>query len=536
VNLRAPLGIATAAILLIGAAPNPPLQTTVITGGTIFDGSLRQPTVGDVVIQGDRIVAVGLNVGKRYRNAKHIDARGMVVAPGFIDPHTHSDAFIRSSDPAERIVAPWLAQGVTTIVTGVDGYGQGSGTVGGLFDHIQQNGVGPNVATFVGFGAVRTKVLNNDNRAPSETELETMKKLTASGMCEGALGLSTGLFYAPQSFAYTSEVIAVASEAAQRGGVYDTHQRDESNYTIGVVKSVEEGIAIGRGAGLPVHFAHLKALGAEVHGKAGEIISTIEAARSGGLLVTADQYPYEASGSSLVASLVPRWAQDGGPTALLTRILATDTRARIVGDMVLNLARRGGANAVLLRGTGQPWTGKRLDAVASDWGVDPIEAALRIIVHDEGKGSPIVSFNMNEADIKLLMRQPWMMTGSDGSAGHPRMYGTYPTKYATYVLKEKTIDLLTFINSSSGRVADFYKFDRRGYIKPDYFADIVMFDAATYRPRATYDDPNKLAVGISLVMVNGALAINDGTITGLRAGRGLKHHPTPGSCSPSTRR
>ena len=529
--MRAALALTACALALSGAAPAPSPQTTVIAGGTIYDGSMRAPVIGDVVVVGDRIVAVGPGAGRRYRGAQRIDAKGLVVAPGFIDPHTHADALFNSTIAAERVVAPWLAQGVTTIFTGVDGYGQGSGTAAGLFSHVERNGVGPNIATFVGFAAVRMKVLKNDDRAPTPAELDAMKRLTAAGMCEGAFGLSAGLFYAPQCFARTEEVIEVAKEAAKRGGLYDTHQRDESNYTPGVIGSVKEAIAIGRGAGLPVHFAHIKALGAEVHGKAGEMIATINAARASGLEVTADQYPYEASGSSLVASLVPRWAQDGGAPALLARLAAPETRARIVREMGPNLARRGGPNAILLRGNRQPWTGKRLDAVAAEWKIDPVEAAIRIIVADKGEGSGIVSFNMAEPDIKLLMQQPWVMTGSDGSSGHPRMYGTYPTKYAKYVLAEKTIDLLTFINSSTGRVADTYKLDRRGYLKAGNFADIVVFDPATYRPRATYDNPALLADGVRTLLVNGTVAIGNGALTGARAGRPLRHVPPKGSCS-----
>lgn len=531
--MRKALLLLAAAAVLPGAAaaPAPAPQATVIAGGTIYDGSSATPVTGDVVVIGDAIVAVGPGAGRKYPGAKVIDAKGLVVAPGFIDPHTHSDTFIWGKTPQERLVEPWLMQGVTTIFTGVDGYGQGSGTVKALLDHVDTAKVGPNVATFVGFGAVRVKVLKNDDRAPAPAELDQMKALTAQGMCEGAFGLSTGLFYAPQSFSKTPEVIALAQEAAKRGGIYDTHQRDESSYSIGLMNSVAEAIEIGRAAGLPVHFAHIKALGADVHGKAGEIVAAVEAARASGQNVTADQYPYEASGSSLVASLVPRWAQDGGAPALVKRFGTPADRARIVAEMAPNLVRRGGANAVLLRGEGQPWAGKRLDVVAGEWKVDPIEAAIRIILADQGRGSPIVSFNMIEPDIKLLMRQPWVMTGSDGSAGHPRMYGTFPTKYAKYVVAEKTIDLATFINSSTGRTADFYKLDRRGHLKKGYFADIVVFDPKTYRPRATYLEPALTAEGVRSLIVNGTPVIEGGELSGKAGGKAIRHRPPAGSCA-----
>jgi N-acyl-D-amino-acid deacylase len=518
-----------AAAMLGGAASAP--QVIVIAGGAIYDGSSTRPVIGDVVIAGDRIVAVGPGAGKRYRGARMIEAKGLVVAPGFIDPHTHSDAFIRGETPGERLVTPWLMQGVTTVFTGIDGYGQGAGTVGELLGHVDTAGVGPNVATFTGFGAVRTKVLGSDDRAPTPAELARMKTLVVQGMCEGAFGLSTGLFYAPQSFAKTDEVIALAREAAKRGGIYDTHQRDESSYSIGLMNSVAEAIEIGRAAGLPVHFAHIKALGADVHGKAGEIVATVEAARAKGQNVTADQYPYEASGSSLIAALVPRWAQDGGAAALVKRIETPAERERIVTEMAANLVRRGGAGAILLSDRGKPWTGKRLDAVAADWKVDPVEAALRIILANKGGGSSIVSFNMVEPDIKLLMQQPWVMTGSDGSAGHPRMYGTFPTKYAKYVVAEKTIDLATFVNSSTGRTADFYKLDRRGHLKAGYFADIVVFDPKAYRPRATYIEPTLPSEGVRTLLVNGVAVIDDGKLTGKTGGKALRHRAPQGSCA-----
>lgn len=517
-----------AAAMLGGAASAP--QVIVIAGGAIYDGSSTRPVTGDVVIAGDRIVAVGPGAGKRHRGARMIEAKGLVVAPGFIDPHTHSDAFIRSETPAERLVTPWLMQGVTTVFTGIDGYGQGAGTVGELLGHVDTAGVGPNVATFTGFGAVRTKVLGNDDRAPTPAELARMKTLVVQGMCEGAFGLSAGLFYAPQSFAKTDEVIALAREAARRGGIYDTHQRDESSYSIGLMNSVAEAIEIGRAAGLPVHFAHIKALGADVHGKAGQIVAAVAAARAKGQNVTADQYPYEASGSSLIAALVPRWAQDGGAAALVKRIEAPAERERIVMEMAANLVRRGGAGAILLSDRGKPWTGKRLDAVAADWKVDPVEAALRIILANKGGGSSIVSFNMVEPDIKLLMQQPWVMTGSDGSAGHPRMYGTFPTKYAKYVVAEKTIDLATFVNSSTGRTADFYKLDRRGHLKAGYFADIVVFDPKAYRPRATYIEPTLPSEGVRALLVNGVAVIDGGKLTGKAGGKALRHRTPQGSC------
>jgi N-acyl-D-aspartate/D-glutamate deacylase len=504
----------------------------IIRGGTIHDGGTGKPFVGDVAIRGDRIIAVG-RVG-RTAARRVIDAKGMIVAPGFIDPHTHADSFLRSSDPAVRVNAAWLHQGVSTVMIGVDG--NGTPDVAADSGKLAASGIGTNIVPFVGFGPVRQRVLGQDARAPSAAELGAMKALVAQGMCEGAAGLSTGLFYAPQSFASTEEVVAVAREAAIRGGLYDTHQRDESSYSIGLLGSIEEAIAIGRRAGMPVHFAHLKALGVDVHGQAGAVIAAIEAARKAGVEVTADQYPWLASGSNLDASLLPRWAVDGGGAALLKRLDDPSTLARIRDEMQENLRRRGGPGALLLIAEGFPWTGKTLAAVADAWTMDSRDAALRIIREsiaaknrgERGGGTAVASFNMAQADVDLLMQQPWMVTSSDGSDGHPRMFASFPEKYARYVRERKVIDVATFIRQSTGRTADIYKLDRRGYLRAGYFADVVVFDPAAYAPRADYMRPRELSVGVRQLFVNGALALDDGRATGTREGRALLRPRPPG--------
>lgn len=531
--------LAAAATLLSGAgamARADEAVDVIIRGGTIYDGGTGQPFVGDVAIRGDRIVAVG-SVG-RYTAARVIDAKGMIVAPGFIDPHTHADSFLRSPDKAVRVNAAWLHQGVSTAMIGVDG--NGTPDVAADSGKLAASGIGTNIVPFVGFGPVRQRVLGQDARAPTAVELDAMKALVAKGMCEGAVGLSTGLFYAPQSFASTDEVVAVAREAAIRGGLYDTHQRDESSYSIGLLGSVEEAIAIGKQAGMPVHFAHLKALGVDVHGQAGAVIAAIDAARKVGIDVTADQYPWLASGSNLDASLLPRWAVDGGGAALLKRLDDPAALARIRSEMQDNLRRRGGASALLLIAEGFPWSGKTLAEVADEWKLDSRDAALRIIRESieakirgqTGGGTAVASFNMAQADVDLLMQQPWMVTSSDGSDGHPRMFATFPEKYVRYVRERKVISLPTFIRQSTGRTADIYKLDQRGYLRPGYFADVVVLDPAGYAPRADYVRPRELSVGVKKLFVNGALAVDDSRATGNAAGRALLR-PTPTACTAS---
>lgn len=510
-----------AALTLILSAAGPAFHADlVLKGGTIHDGSGRPAYVGDVAITGDRISYVGRSAKIRARRS--IDVRGLVVAPGFIDPHTHAE--IAAKDPGSRRLNGWLAQGVTTIVTGNDGYG--SHDIAGQTRALSKRPIGPNLASFVGFGSVRTAVLGEGDVAPTAAQLVAMQALVAKGMCQGALGLSGGLFYAPQKFATTAEVIAVAREAAKRGGIYDTHQRDESSYGIGLLASVDEALQIGREAGLPVHFAHLKALGVDVQGQASTVIARIAAARAAGQEVTADQYPYAAGFTGLTAALLPPWAQDGGLPAIKARIADPSQRERLRTDMRENLRRRGGAGALLLADPGRTWSGKRLDVVASEWQLDPIDAALRLIL-EEPSDIGVISFMMIEPDIEAIMRQPWVVTGSDGAAGHPRMTGTFPRKYAYYVIGRKTISLGTFIRQSTGRTADLLKLVRRGYLRAGWYADVVVFDPRSYAARSDYDRPGELATGVQTLLINGQIAIDGGKLNAMLPGRVLRRTSVP---------
>jgi N-acyl-D-aspartate/D-glutamate deacylase len=530
---------ATAAVLLAGAsavALSVAASSTqaavpadlLIQGGTVYTGADTPPTVADVVVIGDKIAYVGPGGAKRYAAKRVIQAKGQIVAPGFIDAHTHPDTYIRSADPKQRLNAPWVFQGVSTVIIGVDGYGTPDVAKDAAW--FGEKGVGTNLVPYVGFGAVRSRVLNQDARAPSPAELDQERALVAKGMCEGAIGFSTGLFYAPQSFAKTDEVIALAKEAAKRGGIYDTHQRDESSYTLGLMGSVKEVLQIGREAGLPVHFAHIKALGVDVQGEAPQVIAAIDQARAAGEVVTADEYPWAASGSSLDASLLPRWSVDGGRPALLKRLDDPATLEKIRTEMAENMRRRGGAASLLLTAANKPWTGKTLAQMAATWNLDPRDAALKII-RDDGHATSVASFNMIEPDIKAFMVQPWVVTSSDGSDGHPRQYATFPMKYAKYVKAEKTITLGEFIRSSTGRTADMFKLPKRGYLKSGYFADVVVFDPDRYAPKADYVHPRELTVGVDQLVVNGKLALDAGKLTGQAPGRVILHTPPAGTCS-----
>ncbi len=509
------------AALALGAAPAPERVDLLIRGGTIYTGS-DAPFVGDVAIKGDKIVSVSVHA--HVTAARTIDAKGMIVAPGFIDAHTHMGGDLASDDPQKRLIQAFLMQGVTTAFIGNDGGGDPD--VARVLSSAAVKPVGVNYAVYVGFGAVREQVIGEDDRAPTPGEMAKMKALVADAMCKGALGLSTGLFYAPQSFAKTEEVIELAREAGKRGGTYDSHIRDESSYTVGLAAAIDEAIRIGREGGLPAHIAHIKALGVDVQGQAPAIIARVEAARARGEKVTADQYPWSASGTSLVASLIPIWAQDGGRPALLKRFDDPSLAEKMRAGITENLRKRGGPDKLLI--VAGRYKGQTLAALAAAMKLDPVAAAIAAIrVGDAG----VVSFNQSEADIAAFMKQPWVMTSSDASGGHPRIYGSFARKYAKYVVADHVISLRDFIERSSALTADTFGLAGRGHLKSGAFADVVVFDPKTYAARATYEQPTLLASGVRTVVVNGVLALDKGALTGKAAGRALPHTPTPGSCN-----
>ena len=528
----------SSALVLSGSALGQGQQADVlITGGMVYDGSPAKPFTGDVVLSGDKIVYVGPKAPMSARRT--INAKGMIVSPGLIDAHTHADRFVDAPDKSQRANPAWTMQGVSTVFVGVDG--AGTPDLKAKFDGYSKAGIGTNVVSYVGFGNIRKQVIGDAARAPTPEELAKEQALVVKGMCEGAIGLSGGLFYAPQNFAKTDEVIALAKEAGKRGGIYDTHQRDESSYSIGLIASTKEVLQIGREGGIPVHFSHIKALGHDVWGKSADVIKLIEEARASGQNVTANNYPWLASNTGLDAALVPRWASDGGAPAMLKRFDDPALMAKIRTEMAQNLDRRGGAQSILMSAAisdvdkvapapPRPWTGKYLSEIAKDWKMDPVDAAVRILRETKGHAS-IISFTITDADRENFMKQPWVVTSSDGSAGHPREYATFQTKYAVYVKQKHVIDTAFFIRHSSGLTADIFKLDGRGYLKNGYFADVLVFDPARYVPKADYVHPAVLSEGVQELFVNGVAAVDNGKPTGATAGRPLPHTPTAGTCN-----
>jgi N-acyl-D-amino-acid deacylase len=503
---------ATRALVAQGASAD-----ILIRNGRVIDGTGASARSADVAITGDRITFVGDAARANVAAKRTIDARGLIVAPGFIDPHTHALEDLSSNDPKRRANVDYLMQGVTTVITGNDGGGPYD--VARTLAKWKTDGIGSNGALLVGYGSVRQAVMGMSDAKAEGAQLDSMRALVDKGMREGALGMSTGLYYAPQSYATTEEVIEMAKVAAKYGGIYDTHLRDESSYTIGLLAAIREAIRIGHEAGMPSHISHIKALGTDVWGRSDSAIAIIQAAQQAGDKVSANQYPYTASGSSVGASLLPRWAEVGGRDSLRARVAEPATKARLVTDMTENLRRRGGAKSLLISSTRDTSIlGRTLEDIAKARDMSPVEAAIQIIVAGDAS---VASFNMDEKDIVAFMRRPWVMTGSDGSSGHPRKYGTFPKKWSEYVRAKKVLTPEQFVRQSSALTAETFGIKDRGVVAKGRYADVIVFDDASFRDLSTYQKPTELATGMKYVIVNGKVAVDGGVYTGITAGAGI---------------
>lgn len=507
------------------AAEAPVELDLLLRGGTVYTGDSDTPVIGDVGIAGDRIVFAGRAMPAQFRARRTIDATGLVVAPGFIDAHTHADADLLSNDARERLNIPFLTQGVTTAVIGNDGFG--GYDIAAQTQKLRAVPVGTNVAMYAGFGPLRISQLGEANRAPTPAQMDVMKQHLARAMCDGALGLSTGLFYPPQNFSKTEEVIELAKVAAAHGGLYDSHIRDEAMYNVGLKGSIDEVIRIGHEAKLPVHVAHIKALGVAVQGQSGDIIRRIEKERAAGLDITADHYPWTASSTRFSAALLPPWANEGGRAATLQRFDDASQQERLRKDVRENLRLRGGPEAILFSAGSTTYVGKTLADVAKASNADPVDAAIAVLRDGD---LMIASFNMSDDDVRAFMKRPWVMTSSDSSLGHPRAYGTFARKYDQYVVKERAISLAQFIRSSTSLTADTLGLVQRGHLRPGYHADVVVFDPKRFAAKATYTQPTLLSEGVVTVLVNGRLAVDGSQPTGVGAGVPLLRTPKPGSC------
>lgn len=509
--------------MLLGAChsePGPDIAKTqvdiLIYGGQVFSGRKNESlTMKDVGISGDKIVFVGdANEAGVIGNVS-LDAAGNIVTAGFIDPHTHSLGELLSKDDNGNL--NYLFQGVTTVFNGNDGGGPVD--VAAMSHQLTQNGIGTNTALYIGHGALREHVMRGENRAPTSDELERMSELVRVAMRAGALGLSTGLFYAPGSFSDTHEVIALAAVAAEFGGIYDTHLRDESNYDIGVVAAVDEALAVGEMTGIAVHISHIKALGVDVWGRSQEIIAHIEAAQAAGQIVSADQYPWRASGTHMRNALLPKHLLEGEQDAYLERLRNTELASSDLETVRDNLRRRGGPDSLLIVVSDDASiVGKTLAEVAAAREASPVETALDII---RGGSTRVASFNMSPGDIDAFMIQSWVMTSSDGTDGHPRKYASFAEKYQEYVVRRELLSITDFLFRSSALPADTFGLSDRGRIEVGKAADVIVIDPDSFAPCADFDTWNRLSTGVIHAIVNGQLAIQNERYTGTLAGRVL---------------
>jgi len=500
-------------------AADPIEADVVIKGATIHDGGGQAGKKGDLAIKGERIVGVGEFEVKG--KPRIINGAGLIVAPGFIDLHTHSDRNLQQRDTRDNL--NYLKQGVTTVVTG--NCGSGPADVAAYLKTLEDNRIGSNVIHQVPHNDVRRKIMGNANRQPTEAELKKMEAAVDQAMKDGAWGLSTGLIYNPGTYAKTDELIALAKVAAKHGGFYASHIRSEGG---GLLEAVEEAIAIGREAKLPVHISHMKASGKKYWGTAGDAVALVKAARDKGQVVTADQYPYTASSTSLAATLVPAQFREGSAKEYLERLDDKEQGPRIRKAVEKNLEDKEGGKAIRIAAYAkQPrWNGKDLATIAADEKKELLDLVLEI---ERNGGAQIVNFGMSDEDVRLVMKQPFVATASDGSAQmpsgyvvHPRSYGCFPRKIGRYALVDKVVTLEHAIRSASGLPADILRLPERGYLKPGYYADVVVFDPDTFRDLATFEKPHQYADGVKYLFVNGRQVIGEGKYNGALAGKVLR--------------
>ena len=526
----------------------------VIKNGTVIDGSGRTGYMADVGIKGDRIASIG-KLSEASTN-RVIDAKGLVVAPGFIDMLGQSESYLLIDNRAMSKIM----MGVTTEITG-----EGESiapindrlikeqedfirrynltidwrTLDEYFRRLEKQGTGVNLGTFIGATQVREFVIGFDNRPPTPSELEQMKSLVAEAMRNGALGLSTSLQYVPARFASTDEIVELAKVAQQHGGVYATHQRSEAN---ALDESLAEVFEIGRRAQIPVEIWHLKTAYKKNWGRMPEVLEKIRKAQNQGLDITADVYPYIAGSTSLSACLPP-WTLEGGTAKMLDRLRDPAIRGRLKKEIMTDAREweniylgSGGPGGVLIGSVVnrevESMQGKRISQIAQEQGKDPLDAVFDLILADHGQTGAIY-FMMSEADLRAAMQAPFVSFCTDsgaratdgplaGAKSHPRGWGSYPRILGHYVREEKLLTLENAINKMTGMPAERVKLRDRGFLRTGMYADITVFDPQRVIDRATFEMPNQYPEGIQYVIVNGQISVDAGKRTSALAGRPLR--------------
>ncbi len=529
----------------------------IIKNGKVVSGTGNPWFKADVGIKNHKIVKIGKLVSSKAERV--IDVKGLVVCPGFIDAHSHSDMVI----PFNPGVESTIRQGITTLITGNCGSTLApvdEATRDLLIKHVSPHvpkdvkleipwksfreyldyeerlRVASNVGHLVGHGTVRIAVMGFENRPPTMNELEEMRRLVAEAMKAGALGMSTGLIYPPGIYAKTDEIIELAKVVTKYGGVYTSHIRGEGKT---LIESVKEAVEIGEKAGLPVEISHHKASGRQYWGKTSETLKLIEEARSRGVDITCDQYPYTAGMTSLV-TLLPPWVHEGGMPKLLNRLRSSEERKKIRWDIEKglpeweNMAMANGWESIRIGSVNTDKNrlleGKNLVEVVKEMKKpDEFTAIFDLLLEEEGQVTMIV-FSQNEEDVRRVMKSPFQMVGTDSwsvapygvmSVGkpHPRFYGTYPRLLGRYVREARLLTLEEAIRKMTSFPAQKFRLRDRGIIMEGAWADIVIFNPEQIIDKATYDDPHKYPTGIEYVLVNGQVIIEKGTNTGVRAGK-----------------
>ena len=519
----------------------------IIAGGAVLDGENHPAVNTDIGIRDGRIAKIG-PMGSSSATER-IDARGLTVAPGFIDIHSHSDYSMLREPKGESMVR----QGVTTQILGegpsagpvkpekrgleVDGVKVDWSTLGGYFARLEKQGIATNIGSYVGQGQIWNYVLGDTFRTATKQDLDEMKALIAQAMDEGALGLSSMLMLPPANLAHAPELGQLASAIAPGHGIYSSHIRDEGET---VFDAVNEAIDVGRRAKVPVDIIHLKIAHKKLWGRMNEVIAVINKARAEGLAVTANVYPYTAGQNSLV-SIVPPWAHEGGREKLLARLKNPVDRARMHREVLSGLPNW--YNHYLATGDGwagmllvslkserfKKFQGKRMSDIIAAEGKDPVETMFDVITEERGQ-TPTVFFHHSEADMRLALKQPWTSIGSDGAAvnpegptgvphHHPRYYGTFPRILGRYVREEKVLELPEAVYKMTALNADKLGIRDRGRLKEGNWADITLFNARMVIDQATFEKPKQFPIGIPYVIVNGKIVLDRGRHTGNLAGR-----------------
>ncbi len=491
----------------------------VLVNGIVYDGEGNKPVQTNIGITNGTIIKVGENISTK--GAVVVDATNLVIAPGFIDIHTHSDGQIL--DEGMNSVENYLKQGVTTVVTG--NCGSGTFEVEKFYRQLDSVGIGTNILHLIGHNTIRSKVMGMEDRPPTVEELEEMKRMVKKGMEEGACGFSTGLFYTPGTYSTTNEVIELVNVLKEYDGFYASHLRDESNYSVGLEEAVKEAILIGEQTGVRVEISHIKALGKPVWGMSEKICSVIEEARERGVHVFADQYPYNASSTGLIGATVPAWVRAGGQ--LKERLNNPELLPQIKNEIAENIERRGGPESLVIisHPVNHLLEGKNLLEISQIMEKSPVETVIQLIL----EGSPgIVSFNMSDADVIHFMKKDYVMTSSDGhieipgdGKPHPRCYGAFSRKIRKYVIEDKVIGMEQAIKAATSLPANMIGLQNRGSIKEGQIADIVIFNPETIQDVATFDEPHQYSSGIKYLLVNGDMVIENGKYNGKLAGKSI---------------